>query len=670
VYDEERGSNVLAGKRRQAMPVPTTLPPELGHYRILRQIGAGGMGTVYLAEDTQLNRRVAIKVPHFREDEGPEGVKRFYQEAELARTIHHPYICPVYDVGEAAGFHYLTMPFIEGTPLNKLIGPKHEWMQRRAAELVRRVALALESLHKLQVIHRDLKPHNIMVCANDEPMLMDFGLARSLKAGQQRLTSTGETLGTPAYMSPEQITADPDALCPATDVYSLGVILYEIVTGRTPFHADNLWSLFNEILNTPPPPPRTHRPDLADELDAICSKALAKVPEKRFPSMAELALALSGYLNRSAQRKEEPPAPAPPPPSQADHRYETRQRKEEPPAPPPPPPLVSPPPRRPAFTAPRRVTVPSPPPSGTTPPQPLGDIISPCPKCGRKLKLPAALWGRKARCPQCQAILRVPEDVVVPETLADVHKPSDTSPTPRPVRELMNPLGMRFLWMAPGTFLMGSPPQEMERSSDETLHRVTLTRGFFLCAYPVTQTQWQAIMGRNPSRSRGDNRPVENVSWEDCEEFCRKLSELEGKVYRLPTEAEWEYACRAGTTTPFCTGPTISTNQANYDGNWIYGEGKKGVYRKATTPVDSFPPNGWGLFDMHGNVWEWCSDWYAEYLDGDVTDPQGPASGTERVLRGGSWVYGPRGARSACRERHSPTFKAHDAGCRVCFTSD
>src|SRR5262245_54865064 len=293
------------------MPVPTTLPPELGHYRILRQIGAGGMGTVYLAENTQLNCRVAIKIPHFREEEGHEPIERFYREGRMAQTIHHPYICPVYDIGETAGFHYLTMPFIEGTPLNRLVGPKHQWAQRRAAELVRRVALALEALHQRQVIHRDLKPHNIMVRVNDEPMLMDFGLARSLKAGQQRLTSTGETLGTPAYMSPEQITADPTALCPATDVYSLGVILYEVLTGRPPFHADNLWSLFNEILNTPAPPPSTRRPDLDSELEVVCLKALSKKPEDRYTSMADLARALLAYLNRAARREPALPVPIP-----------------------------------------------------------------------------------------------------------------------------------------------------------------------------------------------------------------------------------------------------------------------------------------------------------------------------------------------------------------------
>jgi len=621
------------------MPVPTTLPPELGHYRILRQIGAGGMGTVYLAENTQLNCRVAIKIPHFREEEGHEPIERFYREGRMAQTIHHPYICPVYDIGETAGFHYLTMPFIEGTPLNRLIGPKHEWSQRRAAELIRRVAMALEALHQRQVIHRDLKPHNIMVRANDEPMLMDFGLARSLKVGQHRLTSTGETLGTPAYMSPEQITADPTALCPGTDVYSLGIILYELLTGRPPFFADNLWTLFNQIMSSPPPLPTTRRKDLDPDLEAVCMKALEKKPAERFPSMVAMAQALAMYLNRAVARAPEPVAttvPAPPPP----RPFVSRST---------PPPLV-PPPLHP-------------------------DLIAPCPQCWCRLKLAGSLWGHKARCPQCKTVLRVPEDLDIPDTLADLKKPDDDTPTtpspvPRPLRDLLSPIGMKFIWVPPGKFVMGSPPGEEGRSGDELPHRVTLTRGFFLGASPVTQGQWMAVMGHNPSRFRGENRPVESVSWEDCEEFCKKLSRLDGKSYRLPTEAEWEYACRAGTTGPFSFGATLSTEQANYDGTYIYNGGKKGSYRRTTTPIGSFPPNAWGLCDMHGNVWEWCADWYGEYPDRDVTDPTGPDSGEDRVQRGGSWVYGPRGARSACRSRNALTCTGPDFGCRVSFTSD
>ena len=145
-------------------------------------------------------------------------------------------------------------------------------------------------------------------------------------------------------------------------------------------------------------------------------------------------------------------------------------------------------------------------------------------------------------------------------------------------------------------------------------------------------------MGTNHSDFKGEkNLPVEQVEWDGCQEFAKKLRDKDKKPYRLPTEAEWEYACRAGTTTPFYFGDTISTDQANYDGNHVYGNGKKGVYREKTTPVGSFPANAWGLHDMHGNVWQWCQDWYGDYPQNDVVDPQGPEKGKLRVLRGGSW---------------------------------
>ena len=172
---------------------------------------------------------------------------------------------------------------------------------------------------------------------------------------------------------------------------------------------------------------------------------------------------------------------------------------------------------------------------------------------------------------------------------------------------------------------MGSPEGGRKRKSDnETQHKVTLTKGFYMGVHAVTQEQWQAVMGNNPSKFKGEkNLPVEQVSWDDCQEFIKKLREKDKKLYRLPTEAEWEYSCRAGTTTPFHFGETISTDQANYNGNFTYGNGKKGKYREKTTPVGSFPANAWGLHDMHGNVWQWCQDWYGDYPQKDVVDPTG-----------------------------------------------
>jgi uncharacterized protein (TIGR02996 family) len=235
-----------------------------------------------------------------------------------------------------------------------------------------------------------------------------------------------------------------------------------------------------------------------------------------------------------------------------------------------------------------------------------------------------------------------------------------------------DPAGMTFAWVPPGTFLMGSPPTEEGRSDDETQHRVTLSKGFWLGITPVTQAQWRAVMGTNPdpSRFKGDDRPVERVPWHDCVKFCKKLSKKEGRRYRLPTEAEWEYACRAGTTTPFSFGQTISTDQANYDGNDTYGRGKKGAHRQQTTPVGSFPANAWGLFDMHGNVWEWCQDWYGAYPSSDTKDPQDSNHGEYRVVRGCSWCNAPNWCRSASRSGYTPASRWDFIGCRVVLCLD
>jgi formylglycine-generating enzyme required for sulfatase activity len=231
-------------------------------------------------------------------------------------------------------------------------------------------------------------------------------------------------------------------------------------------------------------------------------------------------------------------------------------------------------------------------------------------------------------------------------------------------------LHLRLAWCPPGTFLMGSPPGEEKRSDDETQHKVTLSRGFWLGVTPLTQAQWQAVVGRNPSHVKGADRPVARVSWDDCQAFCRRLAERTGKTFRLPTEAEWEYACRAGTTTPFHFGATISTEQANYDATSTHGSGKKGVNRQQTTPVGSFPANAWGLFDMHGNVWEWCADWYGPYPESDLKDPLFINKRAARVLRGGSWADAPRGCRSACRHWLAHGHRIINVGCRLVLCLD
>ncbi len=233
---------------------------------------------------------------------------------------------------------------------------------------------------------------------------------------------------------------------------------------------------------------------------------------------------------------------------------------------------------------------------------------------------------------------------------------------------LTNSIGMKLVAIPAGSFVMGSSNQEKGRGDDEHLRKITLTRGLYLGAYAVTQEQWQAVMGVNPSLFRGaKSLPVETVSWHDCQAFCKKLSEREKKKYRLPTEAEWEYACRAGTSTPYHFGATLSTDQANYNGNFTYGAGTKGVFRARTTPVGTFPANAWGLYDMHGNVSQWCQDWHGGYARTDLTDPQGPKAGKERVLRGGSWSNHPIFCRSANRNFAPPDTRIEFYGLRICL---
>jgi uncharacterized protein (TIGR02996 family) len=239
-----------------------------------------------------------------------------------------------------------------------------------------------------------------------------------------------------------------------------------------------------------------------------------------------------------------------------------------------------------------------------------------------------------------------------------------------PVRPRRVVADIEFAWIPPGTFLMGSTAEELGYQSDETQHRVTLTRGFFLGVTPVTQAQWQFARGDNPSHFKGDTLPVEEVSWDDCQDFCAKLGEKTGQRFRLPSEAQWEYACRAGTASLFHFGATISTDQANYDGNRVFADGCQGTNRGKTTPVRTFQANAWGLYDMHGNVLEWCADWYGKYLLREKKDPLGAKTGEQRVLRGGSWVSDPRFCRAADRFKFPPDTRNNVLGCRVVLCLD
>jgi formylglycine-generating enzyme required for sulfatase activity len=279
--------------------------------------------------------------------------------------------------------------------------------------------------------------------------------------------------------------------------------------------------------------------------------------------------------------------------------------------------------------------------------------------------------------------------------------PSNGEPKARRGKVITNALGMKLALIPAGKFLMGSPATEMERQENELQHEVTITKPFYMGVYTVTQGEYEKLMGKNFVNGRyvkwgadpffnaahggGPDHPAENLQWYAAVEFCKRLSNLPeekraGHVYRLPTEAEWEYACRAGTKTTFCYGDALSSREANFNGNYPYGGAAKGPYLRKTAKVGSYKPNAFGLYDMHGNVWQWCADWYDPkfYRNSPKEDPQGPLLGAlstgyndfYRVIRGGSWLDEGRACRAAYRYRAMPHDAYRIVGFRVVCNAD
>ena len=506
----------------------------IGPYELLRPLGAGAFGEVWLARHLDLNEERALKIPV-----ADECIRQLRKEGVIQHKLHHPNIVPTLDLNTWNDPPYFAMEFVEGQSLRQRLVQEGRLPVEDALRILKEILAGLHAAHTQGVLHRDLKPENVLLAADGTAKVADFGIGRlqaetaqSLLLSHSVTTADGKSIsGTIEYMSPQQKRGGEAT--PGDDLYAVGIIACELLTGEKPQLGISVEELFEEA-------------ELDAALARVVRRALAR-PQRRFQTASEMAEAIEGG------------AAGAPAPSQA--------------------PLVP----RPAAR--------------------------PCP-------------------PQA-----APADLIT------------------------NSIGMKLKLIQPGRFTMGE---------GSNAHQVTLSKPFYLGIYPVTQAEYERVIGSNPAHFKGPNRPVEQASWDDAQQFCRKLTEMEGAEYRLPTEAEWEYACRAGTTTAFCFGDTLSADtQANCDGNCPYGGGPKGLYRQETTPVGSFPANPWGLHDMHGNVWEWCQSLDQPYPYRADDGREGLGADGERVLRGGSWYEYAGYCRSADRDSGTPDYRGYYVGFRV-----
>jgi serine/threonine protein kinase len=574
--------------------------PRIQGYTVLNEIGAGGQATVFKAIHEGTSRVVAIKVMLGGALAGSRHRARFDREVSILAQIDHPNVVSVIDRGcTEDGSYFFAMNYVDGVPLDEYRPeggtPSDEvWLR-----LWMKVALAVEEAHSRGIVHRDLKPSNILVDKRGEPCVMDFGLARPL-AGSDRMpnahTQTGQIVGSLPWASPEQARGDVDGVDVRSDVYSLGVLFYENLTGEFPYSVTGSMSeVVKNITTVQPAPPTRHAsarnralvsPEVrrapgerASRLDTVLLKALAKNPADRYQTAAAFARDLGHVLagQKIAARR----------PSRWVH----------------------------VLRSPWRVAL-------------ILAVIGALPA--------AAVWWNQ--------------------------RPPSTMSGSRPA-PVANFIGMQFVLVPAQEFKMGSEISEAGRdATNEQLHTVRLSHTIYMGAKEVTQNQFHAVMDPNPSTqpSRGKELPMQRVSWQEAVNFCKKLGENDPqhRTYRLPTEAEWECACRAGDTlrTP---GDTPLGKVGWFSGN---SEGR-------LHPVAALQANACGIFDMRGNVAEWCSDWYAPDYGTKplpiVIDPAGPKDGSKRVVRGGDFTMGENDCRAASRSGLDPVTSLPTLGFRV-----
>ena len=541
------------------------------NYRLEKNLDAGGMGEVWLATEIrnrQEIRKVVVKTirPDRRDNEGAQ--EKALKQFRLIQSLNHQNICPIYVIEHDPACGYLiVMGYADGGSYADWFAEKPKSLAE-VCDVLRPIADALDFAHKFGVIHRDVKPENMMFTQLNGirvSWLIDFGIAANLRTATKATQGQFSQSGTESYMAPEQKTRQLQT--GQTDEYSLAMVALEFLTGSL--------SPLSALLLSP-------------EIQPIVVKALAPEPSARYATCRAFidALASAGTTFPASSIRKDGSSPSAAGPAASPSHTKTN--------------------------------------TGTKP--------------------PASLIRKNGGSPSTA----VPSANVGPVNTGTMLPASSKKAGERKILTA-DGIDYAFRWCPPGVFMMG---RDSRLNHSKPVHQVKLTKGFWLLETQVTQAMWQSVMGNNPSKFKGERNPVEYVSWEDCQSFCKKLSQKLGQRVQLPTEAQWEYACRAGTT-------------GSYAGNldemaWYISNSDL-----TTHAVGQKKPNAWGLYDMHGNVWEWCSDYYDStyYSRSPKSDPENTTASPYRVSRGGSFNYLSVSCLPAYRHRGTP----NDRDCHFGF---
>ena len=607
-----------------------------GKYKIIRMLGRGGFGITYLAENTMLDGKVAIKEFFFKEycnrdeetshvtiptDGNREIVERFkakfIKEARTIFKLNYPNIVRILDIFEENGTAYYVMEYIEGESLNEMVKRRGAIPEAEAIGYIKEVGSALTYIHGKNINHLDIKPGNLMKRRdNNKIQVIDFGVAKQYDAATSEGTTTTPVGISHGYSPSEQYQKNGvQTFSPQSDVYALAATLFKLLTGNTPPEAI--------VVQDEGLPKEELRMKGVSETVVSAIEAAMQTRTKRTQSVAEFIKNLDAnddeatVVNEETRKAEE---------EKRRKEAEAKRRAEE------------------KAAAERKAR------------EEAESEREEENKARRAKPKKIILWAVVAVVAIALAVVGVGVLMNIP--------PSPTlgtsSYTPNIQEFTVNGVSFQMVEVRGGTFTMGATSEQGDANDDEKpTHEVTLS-DYYIGKTEVTQALWEAVMGNNPSYFQGKSLPVENISWNDCKTFIVKLNALTGKTFRMPTEAEWEYAARGGS----------KSRGYKYSGSGNIDEvaWHKDNSEEKTHEVGTKRPNELGLYDMSGNVWEWCNDWYGDYSSASQTNPKGPDSGANRIGRGGGWWYYARGCRCSIRGDFGPDYRNEFLGLRLCLS--